>query len=527
MRWLCVAIGLLTLAGCAQAPWTSEPAPPQVSYMDLLEDLTSLDALADFPDPPFLTLRASSYDRRSVSPDAAGWFANEDSGRYLRREQNEGRGEYVLMQSARPGAIVRIWADAPEGAGTIRVYLDEAPEPAIAAPLADLLSGETAPFIEPLARGSEGGWECVLPIPYSHSCRITSDVCDLRYQIDYREYAPDAQLPVWNDDLLELYAEDIESARMRLARPMTLAPLAGGHALARRYDARLAPGQDWEAPFMGWREAIHRLSCRIEASDVELARRAVTVEITFDNHKEPDVIAPLGDFFGAAPGAVPFKTLATGLFEDGTMYSHWVMPYAWRVKLRFVNQSTIPVTLTGEIVTDRRPRNQNTMYFHAKWRAAFDEPSTAHRDWTLLNAAGRGRLVGFGLCVANPSAQPWGGGDDKIYVDSMGFPALFGTGTPDAFGFGPNPLESACGALNAISLDANLTPAGRTALTRVATVAAIPFEENLRLDFETFSSAPDSKLDWAGMTYWYSDAESTDTFSRPTPDQLRLPANAQ
>jgi hypothetical protein len=65
----------------------------------------------------------------------------------------------------------------------------------------------------------------------------------------------------------------------------------------------------------------------VTAKDVEAALRGTLLEIFFDDHATPDVSAPLGDFFGTAPGVNKYKGLPAGVGEDGSFYSHWVMPF--------------------------------------------------------------------------------------------------------------------------------------------------------------------------------------------------------
>src|SRR6202040_3733968 len=67
---------------------------------------------------------------------------------------------HVLAEMDGPGCVVRIWSADPADAGNVRIYLDEAKDPVIEAPLAELLAGkwkttidgkETTPFIDPIA----------------------------------------------------------------------------------------------------------------------------------------------------------------------------------------------------------------------------------------------------------------------------------------------------------------------------------------------------------------------------------------
>src|SRR5580700_4477424 len=67
---------------------------------------------------------ASSYDRRG---------GNHDWSNYIRRE---GRAA-VMMESEGPGCITRIWTADPQK-GTVKIYLDRNPEPAIEMPFEKL-----------------------------------------------------------------------------------------------------------------------------------------------------------------------------------------------------------------------------------------------------------------------------------------------------------------------------------------------------------------------------------------------------
>lgn len=92
-----VAAIFTTSAHAAQSP---------ISLQTLLKEMVDRAAQARWPNPPYTCREFTSYDRRSVSPDKPGWFANEDQGNYLRVEENHGRKEWVMMDADGPGAIV-------------------------------------------------------------------------------------------------------------------------------------------------------------------------------------------------------------------------------------------------------------------------------------------------------------------------------------------------------------------------------------------------------------------------------------
>ena len=56
--------------------------------------------------------------RRQLATDpgnAAAWFANDDTGHFLREEKGKSGPEYVLAELDGPGALVRIWSGDPKG----------------------------------------------------------------------------------------------------------------------------------------------------------------------------------------------------------------------------------------------------------------------------------------------------------------------------------------------------------------------------------------------------------------------------
>ena len=171
-HWVALAAGLLL-----SNAWAGEPA---VTLESLLQEMVDREAVARWPQIPFTCRQASSYDRRSKSPDnATGWFANTDnmdgSGASLRWEEVAGRRECVLLDVEGPGAIVRFWSGGQQPKGRLRFYLDGAATPAIEAPMQQLMSGKL--FVPPpLAILNAGNsLNLYLPVPYAKHCKITYD----------------------------------------------------------------------------------------------------------------------------------------------------------------------------------------------------------------------------------------------------------------------------------------------------------------------------------------------------------------
>jgi hypothetical protein len=191
-------------------------ASERVTMQGLMEEMVDLEGLAVFPDPAFQCLQSSSYDRASKSTEVE-WFANGDRGHYLRVEENEGRKEFVMLDADGPGTVVRIWSANP--AGNLRVYIDGAKEPALMAPMTELLGGQVPGLPRPIAGEYSKGWNLYLPIPYARHCKITSDEGDFYYHVNYRQYGEGVEVESFSGRSLEEQAGRLERLVRELESP--------------------------------------------------------------------------------------------------------------------------------------------------------------------------------------------------------------------------------------------------------------------------------------------------------------------
>ncbi len=118
LTMLAVMAGLIALPACGAEKSAPQSATVKISTAkstmskhivtlnSLLSEMINRDTLARWPEPAYTAKECTSYDRASVSPDQPGWFANHDTANFLRTEVNEGRTEYVMMDTDGPGAIV-------------------------------------------------------------------------------------------------------------------------------------------------------------------------------------------------------------------------------------------------------------------------------------------------------------------------------------------------------------------------------------------------------------------------------------
>lgn len=516
-RDITMCMGCLLLSGMAVA---ADPTST-ITLETLLHETTDLERLTRAPSPPYTTGQFSSYDRRSTDPDVPtveNWFANHDRGEYLRVEERNGRPEYVVMDADGPGAVVRFWSANPNDGGTVRIYLDHGEEPVIEMPLYVMLGRDAKPFISPFSGVRAKGWNSYLPIPYREHCKITISKSDIYYLINYRSYEAGTQVESFSPADAEALMPLIRAKADILAQPYGAVNAAAGERIS--YDAHIDAGAS-DSMVIDGPAAVFRITGVVAAKDLEAALRGCVIEIGFDGNA-PAVAAPLGDFFGTAPGHNIYQSLPMGALEDGTLYSHWVMPFKEAAVITVKNHCGFDVSIQGEIGVVERDWTEDSYYFHAKWRAEQDIPTRPFKDWNYMTVSGSGRYAGVMLHVANPVMQWWGEGDEKIYVDGETFPSHFGTGTEDYFGYAWCDTALFTHAYhNQIRCDgpANF---GHTCVSRFHIMDDIPFSASFRFDMEVWHWA-DTTITQAITAYWYAAPDASDNFDAPDPNLLTVP----
>ncbi len=504
------------IAACLAAlTLTVSAGTPEVSIRTLLDEMADLPRLTRLPDPSYTCRQFSSYDRASKSPEQ-DWFANADAGHFLRQEPRPDRTEYVMMDAEGPGAIVRIWSANPKG--ILRVYVDEDPEPVIEVPMADFLSGKVPYNPEPIAHVRSAGWNSYLPIPYAKWCKVTSDEKDFYYHVNYRTYPAGTNVksftPVQADELKPL----VQDIAKKLNTPKTLAP----EDMVRTKPVKLEPGKTELVATLSGPAAVAVLSVEnLQAPDADAALRGVLMTMEFDG--QPTVVAPLGDFFGTAPGRSPYESLPMGVAENGRMWSHWRMPFRKEATVSLTNHTDKPVSATIGMAAEPYAWDDRSMYFHAKWRIEHDDPTRPFRDWNFVEIDGQGLFVGAAQYVANRVKTWWGEGDEKIYVDGETFPSHFGTGTEDYFGYAwCNPAKFTHAFHNQPRCDGPGNY-GHTAVNRWHILDNIPFTKSFRFDMEIWHWTENFAVTVAAMSYWYARPAAKDSLASPAVADLRVP----
>lgn len=513
---------LLTVAGSG---------PKAISLTSLLEEMVDRDALARWPAVPYACRQFSSYDRGAVSPDKPGWFANMDTGQYLRVETNGTRVESVMLDAAGPGCIVRWWAGGttPQMGppGVIRIYLDQASTPVFEGKMDTLISSDWL-VGPPLAAITCIGRNFYLPIPYARHCKITYDRPPLTsmdveanrhwYVIDNRTYPEGTPVRTFTIEDLKQARPLLDEIGQRLLTPNN--ELAYLSWLPPRSQT-LATAQSLVQTVSGSR-AIRRLSVQLQATNLTQALRSTVLVASFDD--EQTIWCPVGDFFGSGVGLNPFRDWWREVDRNGLLTASWVMPFQKSCRLELINLGEQPVRATlGLVGLSRWDWDDRSMHFHANWRQETGiqtKQAEGTADWNYLQAAGQGIYVGDTLALHNGAAAWWGEGDEKIYVDDETFPSHFGTGSEDYYGysFGDQGTFFEAPFHAEPRWEGNRKP-GFVTVTRTRSLDAIPFTRDFKFDLEIWHWAA-THMTYAGTTYWYARPGATSNRA-PAPDEAR------
>jgi hypothetical protein len=499
-----------------------------LSYSNLVSRLTDLEYLATLPAPGDKCALWSSYDRSSYYDINTGqyinWDANNDCCGIIRTEGTN----QVLAEMTGPGCIWRIWSATP-GNGHVRIYLDGTNGP----PVVDLpfwayFDGQHAPFTNSaiVHTTAANGWNNYTPIPYQHSCKIVADpTWGSYYQFTYETFPSGTVVPTFNPQLSAADAAVLAKANRVLSQPGTdPAGLRSGQTTLTNVVTVNGGSTQLVAQVSG-AGAITVLRVQLNlppAPDDYDLLRTLALQIKWDGETSPSVWAPLGDFFGTAPGANVYTSLPLGHTADGWWYCYWYMPYGNGAQVELVNDGTNVQQVTFQITTAplTRPLAQLAR-FHAKWHRDAFLPTDPGRaiDWTLATTTGAGRYVGTMLHIWNPGGGWWGEGDDKFFVDGEPFPSSIGTGSEDYFGYAWSSGVLFQHALhNQTHNDSNSK--GHISVNRWHIADAVPFLQSFQGYIEKYFANSRPTL-YAAMGYWYLNSGGRDPYL-PVPLTNRL-----
>ncbi len=260
------------------------------------------------------------------------------------------------------------------------------------------------------------------------------------------------------------------------------------------------------------------------------------LRIYWDGRPEPDVEAPVGEFFGCGFGMRMEVQSLPVIVDDGDGYNcFWRMPFRKAARIEILNQSDKDIALLYyNIDWVQKEVAEDTPYFCAQYNQAY--PTEKGQDYVVLDAEGKGHYVGTTLFVRSRSPEWFGEGDEKIYLDGEEKASIWGTGTEDYF-------LAAWGLKNNSALYFG-TPwaeewgilGQRTAAYRWHIQDPIVFNTGIRFTFEHYGWLPvdenpkglhdswnEREDDFASVAYWYQVGAAKRFAAVPPAGERKLP----
>ena len=518
-------IPLLFLAAIVGVSCSSDNV---ITLESLLLEMTDREELARYPDPLYITRQFSSCDTASVAPDQSGWYANWDRSMFMREEVNQGRKEYVMMETAGPGAIVRFWmtfAGQGAGEGILRIYFDNNNEPAIEGAAFDVLSrgqlteGPLACSVSPHTVFEHRGHNLYLPLPYAEHVKVTYESDNITdqgaktggeavyYNINYREYEKGVSVETFTREILERASPTLKSINEKLDNRDFDSYLSNLNTSGVMLSGSIEPGSTMEKNISGTR-AIREITMQLDAGDLKQALRSTVMEIEFDGIRT--VWCPVGDFFGTGYQIRHVDTWYTHVSKEGVMRSLWIMPFQGDAVIRFHNLGDQLVNLEGKLSLSDWKWDRSSMHFGATWLQYTDlytgEGKTMEGggnpfDLNYTHLKGEGVVIGDVLTLFN-TGWWWGEGDEKIYIDGEDFPSHFGTGTEDYYGYAwCRPERFSEPFIAQPDGSGNMSP-GYSVNIRYRSLDAMPFTSELRFDMEMWHWES-TRINFAPATFFY------------------------
>lgn len=522
MKKTCVLIGMALIC----SPTFSSMAQPVVTVKTLLEEMTNVQVSARWPNPNFFAKQASSYDRRSVSPEKPGWFANNDFNQFIRKERKLQHVEYVMIDVDGPAAITRFWLTTLFKKGVLRFYFDNEKKPSLKIPAYDLMKGNLnldATLLIPHSSytpDGKGGNTLYLAFPYQRHCKITFEFIDSTtvnsphyYQINYRTYPKGTRIETFTNGNLSKYKAAINEAEKLLKKP----PLdESGEIISKKNFIKGNSKVSFELPKGS--AAIHLMKLKIKTANKEELDKAFSstiIKIEFDGKET--VWCPLGDFIGSGYGKNEVKSWYRNLSNNGLLVSRWVMPYQKTAKISIINKADFSLNTDVEVTIHHWNWDDRSMYFHTSYRHEKNvkdvkgdyevnkialKDSAGPIDWNLITIKGKGIYMGNTLSINNHMHAWYGEGDAKVWVDNDKFPSEFGTGLEDYYNtsWAPVVLYQTPFA-NATRAD-NEDSYGYNTFTRTRNLDRIPFNDSFTYNLGMISWIGGT-IDCAATVYWY------------------------
>ena len=287
----------------------------------------------------------------------------------------------------------------------------------------------------------------------------------------------------------------------------------------------IGPGETVELASIPGSGVIRHIWITLNCPDPMIRRNAI-LRAYWDGEKHPSIESPLGDFFGQGwAEEYNFVSLPLAAAPKGgrALNCYFPMPFGDGARITLENQSEHPIRSfyyyidyqVHSAVPDDWGR------FHAWWNRELTDPGPqGENEWGLIHpparnpsdqhnfllveAEGKGHVVGVNYYVDCPSPIWYGEGDDMWLIDGEPWPgSLHGTGTEDFFNCSWCPKEPYLHPYFGYArVNNDVGFLGRTHSYRFFIEDPIYFERSVRGSIE-HGHANALLLDLCAVTYWY------------------------
>jgi hypothetical protein len=264
--------------------------------------------------------------------------------------------------------------------------------------------------------------------------------------------------------------------------------------------------------------------------------KKIVLRMFWDGEENPSVEAPINDFFCQGHGLnVEVNSMPIRVTGDGGSRNCWFpMPFRKTAKIDVTNEGEKPVVIYWYVDWQKlESLPDDALYFHAKYRQEF--PCESGKDYTFLEAEGRGHFVGCNLSMRSHERLWWGEGDDRFYIDGDTEPTLAGTGSEDYFceAYGIRKRDGLFYGCTILE-DTGEEAYGRTTAYRFHIPDPIPFKKSLKVDIEhkAWVVLPSGKWypfaerwdDYSSVAYWYQTEPHKEFFTLPPVHERLYPS---
>lgn len=335
---------------------------------------------------------------------------------------------HVICDVQGKGQISRIWllANAPAedlSEDLVRIWIDGALVCEL--PYKSFIEAKTAPFLPPYSVFEPCGCVrvCNLPMAFSKSAKIACTRAKGFWQVDWQLFGEGEVKPFDPACLADGgVLNQITKNPNRNAGSETV------HLL------QLPAGEEKQIRLSGG-GVLNGIRIACGPLDREKLN-SLWLKIHWDGHRDADVEAPFGAFFGMGNLGCDHKTqsLMFGLDDDRVLYNYFPMPFWQSARITVENRGLEAAEMELRLrVSDALPDCKETGYFRTEYRN-FYVPREDPFEAVLLSIGGSGKVVAVQENMVGNEGDAWfEEGDHRFYLDGLKVPSLIGTGTEDFY----------------------------------------------------------------------------------------------